>query len=600
MSESVLLAGILFGILLAFIGLWMLFGRMIVPWFRSIPWQNYSDSILGLAGNLHRMITMPERHTNVMMIMAALLMISPLYLIPFDRIDVNGGLGWDGYVYALGVMDFYGITNVNWVDMISRIFPPGLLHHIFVLFDIPFSNDNIILAFLISNILTITGIIYIWGLVADELKITWRGKWLGFIGLLINYLILKQYVYYPVHTDMIGYLIALVMLFYYLKYNQAALFILVVIGAFTHPTLMYIGGVLFIFPREHPKTILDESAKKTKLAALLMGILLALAAFAYIFSNLPTVSNQIFKERYAQLAPFLDVDTVLTALLPFSVMFVLTHITLGAFFLAKDSRVFYIRDYLDFRIIIRIFLIGFSTWVILYFQDHVSPFPPLDAQSLLPQLFSLALVHPGVFYIAHVLWFGPLILFIYILWPQIARTLKEYGRGMIFCAILAVFFSLISASRRIDPFYALLLPFTVKVIDQLNWSGYKYWIMAGLSGFYSRVWLIIGTVSTDWGMVKYHINRGQYMTFYAYIFFLLIVGFTGIYFYDFFLERDVFPWSSHLRELSVRLNNKTGLLLKRSNTSRILFGGLMILLAVGLYFCGNLFMDTTMKAWMSK
>jgi hypothetical protein len=180
-----------------------------------------------------------KKMTNYLMV-CTILFISLLGVFFAEKIQVGGGLGWDGMHYGDIAANFEErITHQQLSDYrIQRIVPSGIIYGVFRLFEIPLSVPNIIRGFEFLNVLLFAISAWFWGLIADELKISTKGKWLGFTALFINFGLLKLYTYYPVLTDTMAFTLGTLMLFAYLKDRPFELLILAFIGAFTWPTLL--------------------------------------------------------------------------------------------------------------------------------------------------------------------------------------------------------------------------------------------------------------------------------------------------------------------------------------------------------------------------
>ncbi len=86
--------------------------------------------------------------------------------------------------------------------------------------------------------------------IAEELDLHQSGLWFGFVGIFVNFAFFKYAWYYPVLTDVSAAALSLAMLLFYLRRRQLPLVIVTLMGAYTWPTLIYIGLFLLMFPRE--------------------------------------------------------------------------------------------------------------------------------------------------------------------------------------------------------------------------------------------------------------------------------------------------------------------------------------------------------------
>src|SRR5262249_23661423 len=90
---------------------------------------------------------------------------------------------------------------------------------------------------------------WFWCRIARRLEVSERGKWLGFIALFVNYVVLKHTVYCPVTTDVAAYALGAARLWCYLGGRTGALSPVLLAGAFTWPVALPVGALLLLFPR---------------------------------------------------------------------------------------------------------------------------------------------------------------------------------------------------------------------------------------------------------------------------------------------------------------------------------------------------------------
>jgi len=59
--------------------------------------------------------------------------------------------------------------------------------------------------------------VFVFTLICRELRFSRTAEWLGFIGLFINFMVLKRFIYYSVSTDPFAFLCGLLLVYFYLK-----------------------------------------------------------------------------------------------------------------------------------------------------------------------------------------------------------------------------------------------------------------------------------------------------------------------------------------------------------------------------------------------
>src|SRR5438876_244302 len=82
-----------------------------------------------------------------------------------------------------------------------------------------------------------------WCRIARELSLSDAGRWLGFVGFFLNYIILKHTFFCPVTTDVGGYAVGTAMLYCYLTGRTKTLVAVLLAGAFVWPMSVYVGAL---------------------------------------------------------------------------------------------------------------------------------------------------------------------------------------------------------------------------------------------------------------------------------------------------------------------------------------------------------------------
>src|SRR5665648_546361 len=175
-----------------------------------------------------------------------------------ELVNFCNGFGWDGQVYGNLTLNYFNEIFEKGVDgyYIQRILPSSIVYVLMCIFKISFTTNNVIISFTIYNTLLILCACYIWGLIAIELKLSIKGVWLGYIGLFINFPILKLPFYYPVLTDITTLFLGLLIIYFYLKNNNLGIFITMVLGSFTWASFFIMSLPLFIFKFNKGKKVI--------------------------------------------------------------------------------------------------------------------------------------------------------------------------------------------------------------------------------------------------------------------------------------------------------------------------------------------------------
>ena len=415
----------------------------------------------------------------------------------------NGGLGSDGALYSMITTQF-SLDLLTTLDdyAIRRILPPAIVHGAMQLFGIPFTNANLIWGFTWANAALATLAMNLWCRSAEILNVRERGQWLGFILLVCSYSTLKWILYYPILGDYFALALGSATLLTYLRGSTVGVLALTVAGSVTWPSMIYMTIPLVAFPYR-PRSEDQPAPLHLNRVVAAIG---AVATFA--------------GARYAIEKGFHFSVEPLLAALHLSMTIQALYIA-AAFWFLLDSRGVW-EDLHPRRWITR-----WEPWaaialpiVLTLISREVAGRPSWIGEGFYAAtIFYAGTVQPGVFALAHVLFFGPLLLLVPLEWRRISASIRREGTGLTLIFVLAAIVTLDSESRHhvlVLPFIALFL---VKVIDDLEWTPGRVWSVAAISLLFSKVWMTM--------------NVDQNFAF---------VGDTG---YEFYYEANLGPWMQH-------------------------------------------------------
>lgn len=433
---------------------------------------------------LKKLIQLANRRVNLLLVIAAFVIALLGYLSP-DKIDINGGFGWDGILYGELAQNFYERLKDVKPYFMQRILPSALIYYALRLFSIEPINANVIHAFGILNVFLITLMAYVWGLVADELKIGVRGKWLGFIGLFLNYGVLKWASYYSVLTDIPGYALGLFLLYFHLIRSSGGLIITTAVGAFTWPTSTYLGILLLLFSRKSSdrQDILPVPYR--------LNTVIALAVVIYMYWVIHPLLRFPEQESIK-----LGINEPLVPALGLSVVVSLVYLFLSSHRVLADGKLFspavllpYLKE--------KTFYISIALLMAIRFlQGLLVQGKAVGLELSLEIVVWCSIIQPGSFLVNHVMFFGPIVILAIFLWDQICQIVHEHGVGLTLCITLGVMMGLLSESRGLFNFFPFFIPFIVKAADSLTWQPLHYWLFAFASVLISKVWFTIGPLES--------------------------------------------------------------------------------------------------------
>ncbi|MEM8638742.1 MAG: hypothetical protein AAGG51_08025 [Cyanobacteria bacterium P01_G01_bin.54] len=453
-------------------------------------------------------------------------------LIPFfsrDKPDVSGGFAGDAGIYGDLAQDFYG----RWAEGVNsfylgRSLPSWLLHHVLHLFTPEPSYHQVLMAFGLLNVVAIALMGYVWCLVCRRLQITAAGAGLGFIGLFLNHHILKTSGQSPIRTEFCAYALSLLLFWVYLQRpgwgRRLGMLAVTIALTFTWPAGIYMCTLLWLFPGwpNHPEPSPESDPETSDLAH--HSVSPPPYKLHYILALLPTIAGFIYMQA---LLPgdldYLGRGVPLERVGYLSIAIATSYLFVGLSELLRNARFYRWASGLSY-------LKSWQFWVKLLGLAVLFKLPgmlatdggyPMVVGHVIYLVVLTSILQPGVFFIAHLVYYGPLLIFGLFFWRPVCQLLHRYGLGLSLWAALMFVFSLGSESRHIVNFYPVLVTLIVLATRSLRqaWKPWHYWVFGGLSLFTSKVWLTIGTRPGDvvsepqaFPAQFYFMNHGPWMS----------------------------------------------------------------------------------------
>ncbi|TVQ58172.1 MAG: hypothetical protein EA366_07310 [Spirulina sp. DLM2.Bin59] len=439
-----------------------------------------------------------EQHRRGFILVGAVLLWGLWMLVNPDRININSGFGFD-LLYGELAQDFFNRLqdNVNrfWA---ARSFPSLVVFCLLKLSFVDLTPENVITAFILVNTFSLAVAAWMWLKICEILRIQAMGFWLGAIGVFVNFFVLKELTYISVRTDAIAYAIGIGMFYCYLARKSLPLYGLTFIGSFTWPSAVYMGTLFLLFPRsDHPQLALQSTTRWPWRYAL--AAVPSIGAFIYMHALIPGENDYLNRGKPIESVGYL------------SAAIAVTYLLLSLAELLKDQRLIQWsawRQYFSAKSFYgTILFLG----VIEYLTIQIATAPGNDmtfGHNLYLRILT-SILQPGVFWIAHVLYWGPLIILITFLWQPICKSARSYGMGLTLWLMLSITLALGSESRHLVNIIPILVAFLVQYIETKNWTIQKSWQALVVSLFLSKVWLKIGDVG---GELREFPTQFYYMT----------------------------------------------------------------------------------------
>jgi hypothetical protein len=401
-----------------------------------------------------------------------------------DRIPFNQGFGFEAFsIYKPLTEQLPEYVRERRIDSytIQRVLPFVTAHYTIRAFGLPLGGPSILGFFHFWNAAVLALSVWLWLRVARDDGISPAGQWLGFVGLFANFAAMKLPFYYPVNLDTTALLLGLAALHFHRRDSLPGLLATGLLGIFVWPTQIVVVSLLLLMPRslrwpEAP----PPPSRRNRLLLLLLAALAA-AGLAYALYGVGARPQSGGAEA-------------VRSLLPLSLAAASTYLYLGLLALVgplelQSAAVLRAcRSLLAPRRLSAVALL----WAVHWLATHVlaAPGPPrLTLYDYLVKYVSLgAAARPGQFLVAHVAYFGPVLLLLVVRWSAVAQAIRELGAGLVACAALAVVLGVNSESRQLVNFLPLLVLPTVLVGER---TGANRLLLPGLAAFallLSKVW----------------------------------------------------------------------------------------------------------------
>jgi|GEM_PF-5769361 len=403
-----------------------------------------------------------------------------------EVIPIDDGCAWDARVYCDRAIDMSPLFRGELDSyLINRILPSGLVSLGLHLTGATLDDRATIIGFKILHVAAIALSAFVWGLMAEELKLGSVGKVVGFVGLFVSFSLLKQPSFLPAFTDITAFTLSFLALYFYLKRNDFGLVIVIILGHFTWAMFVLFMAPLFIFKRQNlEKNAVPQSpsvSQKSKIifsVALLVGVLLFSSSGYYLVLNsYKHFDGRLFLYKKIPLSFWINIAFIYFASYPLLFVYL------------KRRR----------EIISQKYIVRGIVWLFLFFGLNA-----LDAQLVNPALapssqntplliykaaVTQSLLMPFAYGIGHIMSFGPILIVAIFLWRKVADGMQKISLGLPFFVFAAILLSLNPPSRAIIILIAPILVFTAVEIDKLAWQRSEVIIFTILSFLYSKIWM---------------------------------------------------------------------------------------------------------------
>ena len=381
------------------------------------------------------------------------------------------------------------------------------------------STDNVILAFAWLNIVLLLVTVWCWLKSADELRLGANGKWLGTVALIVSYANLKMPLYYATLTDTAALAVGAASMLCYLQGRNRALWFATLAGAFIWPTLIWFNVPLLIFPRASG----DNDVRSSRFD-LIVAAAIAVATVVWI----EFLFSSGFELRWTPVRPILNLRHV-------SAAFAGVYTFFGLWRLLDMHAIWtHVRRLRVVSGLLSAVLVSVVSEVVAWL---IAPLKPDFGLREFFGSFLTAGLQPFTFLLAHVLYFGPILIFLPFAWRAMCARIRRFGPGAVAYFGAAVILSLRSESRQLInvlPFVLLLL---IPSLEEVVASWPRWATFIAVTVLCSKVWLpmdrtmvlpLVGPV--DWRDL-YVSSRGPWIDHGPYLLQLTLMLPVGVLFF---------------------------------------------------------------------
>jgi hypothetical protein len=352
-------------------------------------------------------------------------------------------------------------------------------------FDVPRTDDNVVAAFAAVNLALLALAIFSLCRAADAAGLTIRGKWMAVLALQVSYANWKMPFFYPVLTDTFALALGALSLLFYLERRTPGLVLVMIVGGFVWPALPYFCFLLLAFPAASPGPVRPEPCHEPRVWRTLPTWGAGTAAFLYL-ALITILVRSDYRIPSTPVKP-------LTSLVALSASVTALYLFFGLRTLLDSPGLW--RELRPLSVLSRRGAWG-ACLLLAGIEAGVASLAVAQAEYSGPRfvadtLFS-SVTQPGIFCLAHILFFGPMLILVPFVWGPMCRSIQRRGAGLTLCFVLALAIGTGSESRKLMSFFPFVALFLAERLDRSVRGAWQVGMLATLSLLVSKVWLPMG------------------------------------------------------------------------------------------------------------
>jgi hypothetical protein len=437
-----------------------------------------------------------------------------IYFLFGERIPIGHGYGWDGIIYAAYVQNFWSfISHTHDIYHVNRILPSFVIYLCLKLLHLNMDSPAVIVSsFIILNSLAFLFTAYLWFKICQYKNLNVMTYWLGFISLFVNFMYLKHNFYDPVLTDSTALFLGMLSLYFYIQKKYFLLALSIFPAFFSWPISLILISPLLLYTS--PAKMLQPINEKEQRWSFIFSLIFITTCIylTYIVGNTKIISNSI---------------NISYPLLPFSIIIAAMFI----YVVLLHSRLFDTLNYL-YQLNFRNLLYLITTCLlcaILYrwLLHHVPHYDSLRSVFTMKDLITIsilgAIARPGLFFISHFAFWGPIVVLIIFKLKAIVQQSTKESYGLMLFVIITTFLALNSQTRQLAFNYPFIVYLLCSVMNNTPLTKQSLFYFLSASLIISKFYYVIGlTPYTDplavlvFPLQRFMINSGTYMSWTGY------------------------------------------------------------------------------------
>jgi hypothetical protein len=468
-----------------------------------------------------------------------------LYLSFGEQSYTQFGIRWDPAFYLETTQRFPELITSNAIPAygFQRILPAGIVYAAMSALTIPLSQENIVLAYDVYTVIVVMLSLFVWYLINRKAQLSKTTFWIGTAALFCTSAVLKIYLYMPLNTDSMAFLLGLLLVYAWVNNSRLWMAVVIALSAFTWPSAIFSGLLLLLGHKVSLDTLkrpAGPSAENNRPALVLSG--LAVAGIIGLIVAFMALGIQMPRGSSPTVMPLLPISMLLLGAYVFHVCHtILKPLDLTAKSISNTLKNIGIAH---LAVCLALFLAN-RLLIELYASAQTGGF---GLPSFIRNVSMSSITMPLKFLVAHVTYFGPIVLLFVLFWKQFSEKLLTSDLGVLCFIGIHLAQSIAAESRQLIWAYPFLVFLLLTSIDKLSFKPSIVPVFLLTSLVFSRFWFPINRVpfpgldddpiahfqSFPWqGFVMYH---GPWISFDVYLVLLPIVIATGLFYHRFYAK----------------------------------------------------------------